>query len=154
MTSPVFYKKNLCAILVQLKPSFFWRIGRTLLAGASRRLGHKLLADHFITSLFGNLSNPKPHKQRAGRVGAPGGTARRGRARLGELELFGQQETNSVYPPRNRKNVTEAFFQKHEQAKYYSNVLLEDERPSSILDADCMLTSTPTLFCKHQQNNS
>ena len=58
------------------------------------------LSPHKITCRI-----PNPDIPRAGRVGAPGGTAGRGRAGLGANRFVRPGNTSPVYPPRDRRNV-------------------------------------------------
>ena len=55
-----------------------------------------------------------PDIPRAGWVGAPGGAARRGRAKFGANRTIHPKN-----PPKNRRKVAWAFLQKHKQAKSY-----------------------------------
>ena len=57
----------------------------------------------------------------AGRVGALGGAAGRGRARLGANRIIRPGNKSPPYPPRHRRNVASMSLQKHEQAKSHVN---------------------------------
>ena len=62
-----------------------------------------------------------PDIPRAGRVGAPGGAAGRGRAKLGANKIIRPGNKSPPHTPRHRRNVASTFLQKHEQAKSYVN---------------------------------
>ena len=55
-----------------------------------------------------------PDIPRAGRVGAPGGAAGRGRARLGANRIIRPGNKSPPFPPRHRRNVASTSLQKHE----------------------------------------
>ena len=54
-----------------------------------------------------------------GRVGAPGGAAGRGRARLGANGIVRPGNKSPASPPRHRENVVSTFLQKQEQADFF-----------------------------------
>ena len=93
--------------------------------GQNLRLTTGLARFHqqFIFSVSTDLSNPKPGPDipRAGRVGAPGGAAVRGRAILGANRTIRPRIKSPPYPPRHRRNIAPTSFQKHEHAKSYVN---------------------------------
>ena len=62
-----------------------------------------------------------PDIPRAGRVGAPGGAAGRGRARLRANRIIRPGNKSPPSPPRHRRNVASTSLQKHEQTKSYVN---------------------------------
>ena len=62
-----------------------------------------------------------PDIPRAGRVGAPGGAAGRGQARLGANRTIRPGNKSPPIFPRDRRHVASKSLQKHEQAKSYVN---------------------------------
>ena len=60
-----------------------------------------------------------PDIPRASRVGAPGGAAARGRARLDANRTIHPGNKDLPYPPKNRINDASTSRQKHEEAKSY-----------------------------------
>ena len=62
-----------------------------------------------------------PDIPRAGRVGEPGGAARRGRARLGANRSIRPGNKGPSYFPKHRRHVASTSLEKHEQAKSYVN---------------------------------
>ena len=76
----------------------------------------------FAREVFTETCRTKnPDIPRAGRVGAPGGAAARGRARLSANRTIRQGNKGPPYLPKHRRNDALTFLQKHEQAKSYVN---------------------------------
>ena len=67
------------------------------------------------------MSGKNPDIPRAGLVGAPGGAAERGRARLGANRIIRSGNKSPPFLPRRRRNVASMSPQKHEQAKSHVN---------------------------------
>ena len=63
-----------------------------------------------------------PDIPRAGCVGARGGAAERGRARLGANKTIRQGNKGPSYVPKNRRQVASTSLEKNEQAKFYLNL--------------------------------
>ena len=62
---------------------------------------------------------PNPDIPPANRVGALGGAAGRGRARLGANIIIRQVNKSSLFPPSHRRNVASPYLQKNEHANSY-----------------------------------
>ena len=82
--------------------------------------------EHFLERLFGSTNRltcriPNPDILRASRVGAPGGAAERGRARLGAYIIICPENKSHAFFQRHRRNVALTSLQKHEHAKTYVN---------------------------------
>ena len=67
-----------------------------------------------IDKRFLTCRTQNPDIPQAGRVGAPGGAAGRGRARLGANRTIRPGNKGPPYPPRHRRNVASTSLQKHE----------------------------------------
>ena len=99
-------------------PSFGFDRFNELLSFGKQRCQPRMQSS---SSSSGTCRFQNPDIPRAGKVGAPGGAARRGRARLGANRTIRPGNKSPPFPLRHRRNVASTSLQKHDQAKSYIN---------------------------------